>query len=124
MISWICITQKILDKNHYGLLSVKKEFLVFIINYFNYAKRFNGRSDRAPILCLIGLVGTGKTTLAYSIAEALGRKFERIPFGGMGMQGQFVVNLGHMLMQSRAQLLKIAHSQSKNPVILLDELIG
>ena len=40
--------------------------------------------NRAPILCFVGLVGTGKTTIAASIAETLNRKFARIPFGGMG----------------------------------------
>ena len=78
---------------------------------------------RAPIICLIGLVGTGKTTLAYSIAEALGRHFERIPFGGMGdsrmLRGQSRV----MPDAEPGQIIKkLVHANSRNCVILLDEL--
>ncbi len=113
-----------LDKNHHGLDSVKNRILEYLAGIILSME--NGSNDkviRAPILCLIGLVGTGKTTLAYSIAEALGRKFERIPFGGMG-------DARALRGQSRAFadaepgfiIKKLVHSQSKNSVILLDEL--
>jgi ATP-dependent Lon protease len=78
---------------------------------------------RAPILCFVGLVGTGKTTIAISIAEAMGRKFYRIPFGGMG-------DALYLRGQSRAypdaepgQVIKaLKRVGTKNPVILLDEI--
>lgn len=78
---------------------------------------------RAPILFFVGLVGTGKTTLAYSIAEALGRRFERIPFGGMGdalyLRGQSRVHQG----AEPGQVIKaLVRGGTKNPVILLDEI--
>ena len=77
--------KEILDKNHYGLLSVKNRILEYLSSIILTMQNEPGEGIiRAPILCLIGLVGTGKTTLAYSIAESLGRKFERIPLGGMG----------------------------------------
>jgi ATP-dependent Lon protease len=116
--------KQILDKNHYGLESVKNRILEYLAAIILSME--NGSKDkviRAPILCLIGLVGTGKTTLAYSIAEALGRKFERIPFGGMG-------DARALRGQSRAFadaepgfiIKKLINTQSKNSVILLDEL--
>ncbi len=116
--------KQILDKNHYGLDSVKNRILEYLAAIMLSMQ--NGEKDkviRAPILCLIGLVGTGKTTLAYSIAESLGRKFERIPFGGMG-------DARALRGQSRAFadaepgfiVKKLVNSQSKNSVILLDEL--
>lgn len=78
---------------------------------------------RAPILCLVGLVGTGKTTLGKSIAQAMGRRFVRIPFGGMAdaldLRGQSRVRpdaeIGLVLKGLR-------FAGSKNPVILLDEI--
>lgn len=78
---------------------------------------------RAPILCLVGLVGTGKTTLAYSVAEALGRKFERIPFGGMG-ESKVLRGQSRSLADAEPGLLikTVAAAGSANPVILLDEL--
>src|SRR3989304_8257700 len=79
----INVAKQILDKNHYGLVGVKDKILEYLSSIILNVK--NGQpSNRAPILCLVGLVGTGKTTLAYSIAEAMNRRFERIPFGGMG----------------------------------------
>jgi len=75
---------------------------------------------RAPILCFVGLVGTGKTTIASSIAESLGRKFFRIPFGGMGdpldLRGQ-----SRMHPESEpGKIIKALKSVgSKNPIILL-----
>jgi len=113
-----------LDKNHYGLLSVKNRILEYLSSIIlTMQKDPTGGVIRAPILCLIGLVGTGKTTLAYSMAEALGRKFERIPFGGMGdaraIRGQ---SRAYADAEPGAIIKKIVHSQSKNSVILLDEL--
>jgi len=78
---------------------------------------------RAPILCLVGLVGTGKTTLAKSIAEAMGRRFVRIPFGGMSdaldLRGQSRVRPDAEI----GLILKgLRYAGSKNPVMLLDEI--
>lgn len=74
----------VLDKNHFGLSGIKDR----IVEYVSVMKLKKEKGEekeiyRAPILCFVGLVGTGKTTIAASIAEALGRNFARIPFGGM-----------------------------------------
>lgn len=112
--------KEILDKNHYGLSNVKDVILEYLSTLILNMKNI---SSRSPIICLVGLVGTGKTTLAYSIAEALGRKFERIPLGGMD-------NSADLRGRSRANfdaepglvIRSLIHAQSGNCVILLDEL--
>jgi len=116
--------KKVLDSNHYGLNEIKNR----ILEYMSVMKLKQEKGEiedvyRAPILCFVGLVGTGKTTIAYSIAEALGRQFARIPFGGMGdpldLRGQSKIN-------SEAEPGKIIKAlrttQSINSVILLDEI--
>lgn len=115
------LAKTILDKNHYGLDSVKDlilEYLSSLILNIN-----NQNTSRSPIICLVGLVGTGKTTLAYSIAEALGRKFERIPLGGMGdatdLRGK---SRGVIDAEPGLVIKSLINAQSKNCVILLDEL--
>jgi len=116
--------KKVLDSNHYGLNEIKNRILEYIS--VMKLKQEKGEIEdvyRAPILCFVGLVGTGKTTIAYSIAEALGRQFARIPFGGMGdpldLRGQSKIN-------SEAEPGKIIKAlrttQSINSVILLDEI--
>lgn len=116
--------RQVLDKNHYGLSQTKERILEYLsVLLLKKQKAQAGESLRAPILCLVGLVGTGKTTFGYSLAEALGRKFGRIPFGGMGDTLQ-------LRGQSRAypdaepgQIIKVLRrTQTKNPVILLDEI--
>lgn len=115
--------KQVLDKNHYGLDAVKNNILEYLSALILNLQNSTTGQVKAPILCLIGLVGTGKTTLAYSIAEAMGRKFERIPFGGMGdslaLRGQ-----SRAFSDAEPGLIikKLAHAQSKNAVVLLDEL--
>lgn len=112
-----------LEVNHYGLPTIKDRILEYLATIILNMKSNPSFLVHAPILCLVGLAGTGKTTLAFSIAEALGRKFERIPFGGMG-------DARTLRGQSRAfpdaepgQIVKkLVHAKSKNAVILLDEL--
>lgn len=112
-----------LNKNHYGLDSVKNTILEYLSSLILNSENISTQSVNAPILCLVGLVGTGKTTLAYSVAEALGRQFERIPFGGMGdaltLRGQ---SRSFPDAEPGLFIKKIVHAQSKNCVILLDEL--
>jgi ATP-dependent Lon protease len=135
-----------LDKNHFGLDPVKDRILEYlsIIKLNQDRWREDAQKDegvqntpldsenirthsilarRAPILCLVGLVGTGKTTLAKSIAQAMGRRYVRIPFGGMSsaldLRGQSRVRpdaeIGLVLKGLR-------YAGTKNPVMLLDEI--
>lgn len=114
--------KQVLDKNHYGLNGVKNTILEYLASLILNLKS-GQRANRAPILCLVGLVGTGKTTLAYSIAQSMGRNFERIPLGGMGDARDL---RGQSRLYSDAEpgqiIKKMIHAKSKNSVILLDEL--
>lgn len=116
----------VLDKNHYGLSQIKDRILEYLAVLSLKSKTMSDLEKggiRAPILCLVGLVGTGKTTLGSSIAEALGRKFERIPFGGMGdsltLRGQARAFADA---EAGAVIKAVRRAQTKNPVILLDEI--
>lgn len=116
--------RKILDKYHHGLGEIKERILEYVsVMKLKQEKGESGDVYRAPILCFVGLVGTGKTTIAYSIAEALGRKFARIPFGGMGdpldLRGQSRM---HADAEPGKIIKALRTTQSKNLVILLDEI--
>ena len=123
--------RKVLDSNHYGLTQIKERILEYLAVLIlkrgieepkPALKSVLSRNLRAPILCLVGLVGTGKTTLAYSIAESLHRPFARIPFGGMGgaanLRGQ-----SRIYPDSEPGLVvkSLKRVQAANPVFLLDE---
>lgn len=114
----------ILDKNHYGLEMIKNRILEYMASIILNVQRFGkGHIAHAPILCLVGLAGTGKTTLASSVAQALGRKFERIPFGGMGDARSLRGQTKALADAEPGYIVKrLVHAGTKNPVILLDEL--
>jgi len=116
--------REILDKNHQGLTEIKDRVLEYIsVMKLKQEKGEGQEIFRAPILCFVGLVGTGKTTVAGSIAETLGRRFARIPFGGMGdpldLRGQSRI---HAEAEPGKIIKALKTTQSKNPVILLDEI--
>lgn len=112
---------KVLDKNHYGLSQIKERILEYLAVLI--LKKKEEETIRAPILCLVGLVGTGKTTLAYSIAEALGRRFVRLPFGGMGGAFQLRGQSRVIPDAEPGQIIKaLRRTKAKNPVLLLDEI--
>ena len=116
--------KEILEKNHFGLTEIKDRILEYLSVMKLKQEKGEGEDImRAPILCFVGLVGTGKTTIAYSIAEAMGRAFARIPFGGMGdpldLRGQSRL---HPEAEPGKVIKALKNTQSKNPVILLDEI--
>ena len=73
-----------LDQEHYGLDSIKERILEYVSVLSLQRNRNPDQAVHAPILLFTGLVGTGKTTMAKSIAQVLGRELIRIPFGGLG----------------------------------------
>lgn len=115
--------REILDKNHYNLEDIKERILEYLAVLKLKKSKKPGGVLRAPILCFVGLVGTGKTSLGFSIAEAMGRKFARIPFGGMGsaldLRGQSRL---HPEAEPGQVIKALKRCQVKNPVILLDEI--
>lgn len=113
--------KQILDQHHYGLEDLKQRILEYLsVLILNQQKSL---IYHAPILLLVGLVGTGKTTLAKSIAEAMGRKFVRIPFGGMGSALELRGQSRTYPDAEPGQIIKnIRRAGAKNPVILLDEI--
>lgn len=111
----------IMDKHHYGMTEIKER----VLEYLAVLKltRQEKKVSHAPILCLVGLVGTGKTTFGYSLAETMGRKFGRIPFGGMGsaldLRGQSRL---HPDSEPGLLIKALRRVQTLNPVLLLDEI--
>ncbi|HVZ12624.1 MAG TPA: AAA family ATPase [Patescibacteria group bacterium] len=117
--------KQVLDHNHYGLEDVKEKVMEYLSIMILKKKKNMGAESfaRAPIISLVGLVGVGKTTIAYSIAESLGRKIERIPFGGMGSAAQ-LRGKTRLFPDAEPGLIAKAlrRAGTNNPVILLDEI--
>ena len=116
--------KEILDRDHFGLEMLKNRMLEYmasiILNLQNNGPDF---ATQSPILCFVGLAGTGKTTFAMSIAEALGRQFVRIPFGGMADSRVLRGQSRFFPDAEPGQVYKgLVHGKTLNPVLLFDEL--
>ena len=112
-----------LNEGHFGLDSVKERIMEYISVLALQKHRNPDQKLRAPIMLFVGLVGTGKTTMAMSIAEVMGRQLIRIPFGGLGdplyLRGQSRV---YPEAEPGAIIRFLAQAKTNNPVILLDEI--
>lgn len=117
-------TRQIMDKHHYGVEPVKQRILEHLSTI--KLNLMNNRTDiisRAPILLLVGLAGTGKTSFGFALGEAMNRQVVRIPFGGMGsardLRGQSRL---HLEAEPGAVIKAIVNAGAINPIILLDEI--
>ena len=106
-----------LDKNHFALEEVKLRIIEYLA-----VKKHSEKID-TPIICLVGPPGVGKTTLAYSIAQSIGRKFVKISVGGVDDEAFIKGHIRTYIGSSPGKIIDgIRRAKSSNPVFLIDEI--